>query len=127
MAYGETLWCPGIPGAGKTTLFAVTVHHLQETFDESKVAILFAYCDYQDRPNQSADNMMLCLWRQLMRKRQLSEAECEHLETQYLKRELLPTSGDLIKMLSDEFARYKSHDGKIGSLIRCHTSHGSGQ
>jgi Cdc6-like AAA superfamily ATPase len=103
---GQTLWCPGIPGAGKTILLAIAVSYLQEKFFKSDEVVLFAFCDYKDRPNQSAENMILSLWRQLMQKRVLSEVECENLETTYIKRGVIPTTDAVVKMLSDEMAKY---------------------
>ncbi|KAJ5297504.1 hypothetical protein N7508_007753 [Penicillium antarcticum] len=103
---GKTLWCPGIPGAGKTTLFAIAVNYLQERFYKKEDAILFAFCDYKDRLNQTAHNILLSLWRQLMQNRILTEAECERLETTYLKRAVIPTTDTVLNMLSDEMSKY---------------------
>jgi Cdc6-like AAA superfamily ATPase len=103
---GQDLWCPGIPGAGKTILLAVAVNYLQETFFKPDEVVLFVFCDYKDRPNQSAENMILSLWRQLMQKRVLNEIECEYFETTYIKRGVLPTTDELVKLLSDEISKY---------------------
>jgi Cdc6-like AAA superfamily ATPase len=103
---GKTLWCPGIPGAGKTTLFAIAVNYLQERFHKKEDAILFAFCDYKDRLNQTAHNILLSLWRQLMQNRILTEAECERLEAAYVKRAVLPTTDTVLNMLSDELSKY---------------------
>ncbi|KAJ5567232.1 hypothetical protein N7535_006538 [Penicillium sp. DV-2018c] len=103
---GQTLWCPGIPGAGKTILLAVAVNYLQERFFKQNDAVLFAFCDYKDRSSQTAENILLSLWRQLMQRRVLSEVECESLETTYLNRGVAPTTDALVKMLSDEMSKY---------------------
>ncbi|CAG8400414.1 unnamed protein product [Penicillium salamii] len=103
---GQRLWCPGIPGAGKTVLLAVAINHLQERFFKPDEVVLFAFCDYKDQQNQSAENILLSLWRQLMQKRVLGELECEYLETTYLKRGVFPTTDALVKLLSDEISKY---------------------
>lgn len=105
-AEGQTLWCPGIPGAGKTILLALAINHLQQRLTKSDEAVLFAFCDYKDRGSQSAESILLSLWRQLMQKRILSEVECENLEATYLKRGVSPTTDVLVKMISDEASKY---------------------
>ena len=118
---GQNLWCPGIPGAGKTILLAVAVNYLQEKFFKKGEVVLFAFCDYKERTNQSAANMVLSLWRQLMQKRVLSEVECENLETTYLKRGVLPTTEALIKMFSDEIGKYSRVFILLDALDELHT------
>ncbi|CAG8217276.1 unnamed protein product [Penicillium olsonii] len=103
---GQRLWCSGIPGAGKTVLLAIAINHLQERFFKPDEVVLFAFCDHRDRENQSAENIMLSLWRQLMQKRVLGELECEYLETTYSKRGVYPTTDALVKLLSDELSKY---------------------
>jgi hypothetical protein len=103
---GQTLWCPGIPGAGKTILLAVAVNYLQERFFKQNDAVLFAFCDYKNRSSQTAENILLSLWRQLMQRRVLSEVECESLEATYLKRGVAPTTDALVKLLSNEMSKY---------------------
>ncbi|KAJ5318775.1 uncharacterized protein N7506_011479 [Penicillium brevicompactum] len=103
---GQSLWCPGIPGAGKTVLLAVAVNYLQETYFKSDEVVLFAFCDYKDQANQSAENIILSLWRQLMQRRVLGELECEYFETTYLKRGVFPTTDALVKLFSDEISKY---------------------
>ncbi|KAJ5779346.1 hypothetical protein N7457_007066 [Penicillium paradoxum] len=103
---GQTLWCPGIPGAGKTILLAVAINYLQQRVSKQDEAVLFAFCDYKDRANQNAENVLLSLWRQLMQKRILSEVECESLEATYIKRGVAPTTDVLVKMISDEASKY---------------------
>lgn len=62
-----TLFCPGIPGAGKTTTVAAAVHHLQEhTQAHSDVAVLYLYCDDQLRDSASAAGFIRCLLKQLL-------------------------------------------------------------
>lgn len=41
-----------------------------------------------------------------MQHRVLSDAECEQLETTYIKRGVSPTADALVKMLSDELSKY---------------------
>lgn len=45
---GLTLYCPGIPGAGKTFTAAMVIEKLQQMAnDQSSIALSFAFCDYK--------------------------------------------------------------------------------
>ncbi|KAK8925489.1 Ankyrin repeat domain-containing protein 50 [Metarhizium anisopliae] len=60
----QTLFCPGIPGAGKTTLTSVVVDYLQEKFrDQQNIAIAYIYFQYN--VEQTVDDVLLNLLKQL--------------------------------------------------------------
>ena len=64
-----TLWCPGIPGAGKTVTSSIVVNHLQTKFKDSKVAVACLFCNYKDRQEQTAEGFMANLLKQLIQDR----------------------------------------------------------
>ncbi|KAI9773768.1 MAG: hypothetical protein M1839_002001 [Geoglossum umbratile] len=61
----NVLWCPGIPGAGKTVLVSVIVDFLEQTFRQQNVAVAYIYGNYKEQ-NQTAVNLIGCLLRQLV-------------------------------------------------------------
>ena len=61
----STLWCPGIPGAGKTHLAAIVYDHLSNVPD---TLTLVLYCGYVDPPDQTRDNFLRMLIRQIIQK-----------------------------------------------------------
>lgn len=69
---GKTLWCPGIPGAGKTVLASVIIDHLEETFAGDNVGIAFAYCSYNDQ-DQKVTNLIASLLQQLVSSSRVSK------------------------------------------------------
>ena len=51
----QTLFCPGIPGAGKTIITAVVVNDLATRFaDDLDIGIAYIYCDFRRRDEQKA-------------------------------------------------------------------------
>jgi Cdc6-like AAA superfamily ATPase len=64
---GNTMYCPGMPGAGKTLLTAVVVEELNSRFqgDES-VAVTYLYCNFRRQHEQRADDLLSSLLRQLI-------------------------------------------------------------
>jgi Cdc6-like AAA superfamily ATPase len=66
---GQTLFCPGIPGTGKTYISCAVIDHLRHEFiDESDVGVAFVYLNYQPKQGQSAREVLSCLLRQLIQK-----------------------------------------------------------
>jgi hypothetical protein len=66
-----TLFCPGIPGAGKTMISAIIIHHLESEFmDDPDVGIAYIYCTYQaKREEQKPNILVLSLVKQLLQQR----------------------------------------------------------
>lgn len=62
----ETLWCPGIPGAGKTFLSSIVIDHLQTIFKDENIAVVCLFCNYQEQDEQTAVGLMASLLKQLV-------------------------------------------------------------
>jgi Cdc6-like AAA superfamily ATPase len=54
----STLYCPGIPGSGKTIMSAVVVNHLLTSYrDEPSIGIAYVYCNYGLQEEQTLENI----------------------------------------------------------------------
>lgn len=62
---GKTLFCRGIPGAGKTMTTAIVVDYLL-TKQETHTLTAFVYCTYQDQDHQSHDQIIASILRSLV-------------------------------------------------------------
>ena len=66
----ETLFCPGIPGAGKTILTAIIIDDLTMRFQsEADIGIAYLYCNFRRQDEQKADDLLASLLKQLSQKR----------------------------------------------------------
>ena len=61
----KRLYCPGIPGAGKTVLASVIIDHLEKTFENNNVGIAYVYCAYNDS-SQTTTNLIASLLHQFI-------------------------------------------------------------
>ncbi|KAK6515976.1 hypothetical protein TWF281_004566 [Arthrobotrys megalospora] len=60
------LFCPGIPGAGKTVITSIVVNDLRTRFsDDSTTAIAYIYCNFNRRVEQATDCLLANLLKQL--------------------------------------------------------------
>ncbi|KAH6877111.1 ankyrin repeat-containing domain protein, partial [Thelonectria olida] len=62
----QTLFCPGIPGAGKTILTSIVIDNIMAKFrNDSTTGIAFVYCNFQRRDDQKFDDLLASLLKQL--------------------------------------------------------------
>ena len=59
------LFCPGDPGAGKTVMLSLAVDHLMAKFPTQGVAIVFAFCRYNEPDARTGAFIIASLTRQL--------------------------------------------------------------
>ncbi|KFY18089.1 hypothetical protein V492_00159 [Pseudogymnoascus sp. VKM F-4246] len=66
---GKTLFCPGMPGAGKTILTSVVVDELKTRFqDDKSVGIAYLYCNFRRQHEQTAKDLLGSLLKQLIQR-----------------------------------------------------------
>ncbi|KAJ7249840.1 ankyrin repeat-containing domain protein [Mycena rebaudengoi] len=63
---GGTLWCYGMPGAGKTVLSAIITEYLRRQFPIGNIGVACAYLNHKETEIQSPENILAGLWRQLI-------------------------------------------------------------
>ncbi|KAJ6530005.1 ankyrin repeat-containing domain protein [Mycena vulgaris] len=65
-AAGTTLWCHGMPGAGKTVLASLVVNHLEHRAQEENIGVACMYLNHKEIETHTPRNLLGCLWRQLV-------------------------------------------------------------
>lgn len=62
----QKLFCPGIPGAGKTILTAIVIDNLHtQSLDDPSVGVAYYYCNFKRQEEQTAVKILSCLLKQL--------------------------------------------------------------
>src|SRR5579862_1194027 len=62
----QTLFCPGIPGAGKTILTSTVVNDLYNRFyNDTAVGIAYIYCNFRSKEKQKINDLLASLLKQL--------------------------------------------------------------
>ncbi|KIW12585.1 hypothetical protein PV08_09863 [Exophiala spinifera] len=120
---GGTMWCPGIPGAGKTLMSSIVVNDLRDRFDAVPgVGIAAIYCNYKERLEQTAVNLLSGLWLQLAQgSGQLSD-DVKSLYRKHVDRNTLPTLAEVEMVVSKEVGRYQKVFVVVDALDECHWS-----
>ncbi|KAF5616930.1 ankyrin protein [Fusarium sp. NRRL 25303] len=60
----QTLYCPGIPGAGKTILTSLVIDHLQTQYQSEDFRVGYIFCNFSRRDEQTPRNLLATLLRQ---------------------------------------------------------------
>jgi Cdc6-like AAA superfamily ATPase len=63
----QTLFCPGIPGAGKTILTSIVIEELTVRFsNDPSIGITYIYCNFRRQDEQKIDDLLASLLKQLV-------------------------------------------------------------
>ena len=102
----STLWCPGIPGAGKTFLSSICVQHLRDTHAEQNCLVLVAYCSYDEVQTQSVDSILSGLLKEAI---QITRSINQQMLASFQKhrhQETRPTCAELLAHLHNIFTPF---------------------
>ncbi|KAH8427472.1 uncharacterized protein LDX57_005185 [Aspergillus melleus] len=100
------LFCPGIPGAGKTFLSSVVVHELDSECDASNAAVLMLYCKWDDSLSKSIDALLGSLLKQATHKHGIILQEMAEPYYRHSSAGTKPTREEALSMLTAELRRF---------------------
>lgn len=100
------MWCPGIPGAGKTFLASIVIEKLRELHRGQNVAIFMLYCNYNDPETQSVQPLIASLLKQDIQQRSVVDKRLGELHEAHYKRETRPTLEELKDLLDTAISNY---------------------
>jgi hypothetical protein len=115
---GRTLFCQGMPGAGKTLMMSTVVEYLNSQHGkDTEVGIAYLYCDFTQNRDQAAQRLLANLLRQLTEK---SGAMPEELVAMYERHKSgLPPLRDLTTLFHAVAKRYSRTFILIDGLDEC--------
>jgi Cdc6-like AAA superfamily ATPase len=119
-----TLFCPGIPGAGKTMLTSIVVDDLQNRFDnDSSVSMAYLYCEFRRQTEQTVENLLSSILRQLAQD-QPSLPECVRSLHAVLKNRMRPSLRQLSNSLQTLVKSLRRVFIVVDALDECQLSDG---
>lgn len=122
---GKTLFCPGIPGTGKTTLTAIVVDHLLNSYTgEPSVGRPYIYCNFRRQDEQKLDDLLSNLLKQLSdAQHSIPDATRELYERHQPKRKR-PPADELLLALQSVASSYTRTFVIVDALDECQISDG---
>ena len=103
-----TLFCPGIPGAGKTMVAAIAIDYLLKLVQSSSHphGVAYVYCNYKAQEEQDASRMLAAILKQLVQTRPSIIGPVEQLHQQHANRGTRPVLNEISSALQDVLAHY---------------------
>lgn len=106
---GQTLFCPGIPGAGKTILSSIVIDDLESRFSaDLTTVVIYIYCNFKRQTEQKLDHLMSSLLKQLARNSPSLPPVLYELREKHAKNQTRPTLEEIstaLRIVTTTFAR----------------------
>lgn len=121
----QTLFCPGIPGAGKTITTAIVIDDLYSRFhSDPSVGIAYIYCNFRRRDEQKVEDLVASLLKQLSQGRSTLPDSVKDLYYQHKDKRSRPSFGEISRVLRSVVATYSRVFIIVDALDECQNSDG---
>lgn len=117
----KTLFCPGIPGAGKTILTSVVINHIEEQSRcDITVGVAYIYCNFQNK--HGAEDMIQSLLKQLSQGQPSLPKAVKDLYERHRPKQTRPWLQEISKTLKSVVAIYSKVFIIVDALDECQAS-----
>ncbi|KAG4439905.1 hypothetical protein IFR05_004629 [Cadophora sp. M221] len=121
----QTLFCPGIPGAGKTILTSVVVDKLTSMVsNDSTIGIAYIYCNFRRQNEQNIDGLLRSLLKQLVEGQPSLPGSVRDLYDLHQKKRTQPSLDEISRSLRAVVGLYSRAFIIIDALDECQTADG---
>ncbi|KAJ7154140.1 ankyrin repeat-containing domain protein [Mycena filopes] len=103
----RTVWCRGMPGAGKTVLASMVVENLRASSVNQNVGVAVIYLNHKETEIQTPANLLAALWRQLVVGKPLAPA-VHRLYAKHREQRTQPSLEDLHSILSSTISEHSA-------------------
>lgn len=117
------LFCPGIPGAGKTILTAIVVNDLQNKFQHD-ASIGIAYIYFNFRKQENVEDVLASLLKQLIQGQSSLPDSVRAVYSFHRNKQTRPTFDEILKVLQSVAATYRRLFIIVDALDECQVSNG---
>jgi hypothetical protein len=119
----ETLFCPGIPGAGKTILTSVVINYLtRRTSEDRSIGVAYVYCNFQRKGEQTADKLLSSLLKQLSERLPTIPGEVSDLYNRHKTDRTRPSLEEISHTLYPVTVKYSRVFILVDALDECRES-----
>jgi len=120
---GQTFFCPGIPGAGKTILTSIVIENLHTRFqDDPSVGIAYLYCNFRRQDEQKSDDLLAGLLKQLAQRQSFLPGSVKSLHDSHKKKRTRPSLDEVSTTLGSVATIYSRVFVIVDALDECQVS-----
>jgi hypothetical protein len=116
----QTLFCPGIPGTGKTIITSIIVEHLWTKFqNDINIGIAYVYCNYTRQQEQKSLDLLASLLKQLVQKQPSMPESIKNLYEHCNREQTRPSLEEISEVFHSVVANYSRVFIIIDALDEC--------
>ncbi|KAI9854336.1 MAG: hypothetical protein M1813_001290 [Trichoglossum hirsutum] len=121
----QTLYCPGIPGAGKTILTSIVVDDLiRRPQNNPNIGIAYLYCNFRQQEEQKAEDLLASLLKQLSQGQSSLPDSVRALYAQHKQKRTRPLFDEIARALQFVATIYSRVFIVIDALDECQVTDG---
>ncbi|KAF4956485.1 hypothetical protein FSARC_11555 [Fusarium sarcochroum] len=121
----QTLFCPGIPGAGKTIITSLVIDELYTRRQKDpSIGFAYLYCDFRRQDEQDIISLLASLLKQLSQTQDPLPEEVQHLYAEYKNRQKRPSPSELVEALKKAIGRHSQVYIIVDALDECPVAEG---
>ncbi|KAJ7573206.1 hypothetical protein C8J56DRAFT_840580 [Mycena floridula] len=113
------LWCCGDPGVGKTILASVIINHLQRLVATPEDVIIYIYCEYNQKVDQTSTMLLGSILKQLVERRSAISQHLLSLYKTHSSCKTMPTFSELMDAIRTELQSYTRAYLIVDALDEC--------
>jgi Cdc6-like AAA superfamily ATPase len=119
------LFCPGIPGAGKTILTSIVVENLHTRFQKDlSVGVAYLYCNFRRQDEQKAEDLLVNLLKQLAQGRPHMPDSVKSIRDSHKDKRTRPSFDEISEALQSVVVLYSRIFIIVDALDECQASNG---
>jgi len=132
----KTLFCPGIPGAGKTIITSIVIEYLFDKFrhcdiqgdsdtqdrsiqNDGRIGIAYLYCNFRQQEEQKAEELLASLLKQLAQEHSAILPTVKDLYNRHKMKQTRPSFDEISKALQSVAVVYSTVFIVIDALDEC--------
>lgn len=121
----KTLFCPGMPGAGKTILTSIIIEDLESKLcNDTTAAVVYVYCNFNRKDEQSAEHLLSSLLKQLAQSQSSLPTGLQKLYDKHKKKQTRPSFDEISRCFQSVASGMSRVFIIIDALDECQTSSG---
>jgi hypothetical protein len=122
---GQTLYSPGIPGAGKTIITAIVIDDIYTRYQcDISIGIAYLYCDFRRQQEQKTEDLLASLLKQLAQKQSSVPDSVQALFEQYENQPKRPSIDEITNVLRSVSTFYSKLFIIVDALDECQVTDG---
>ena len=124
-AKGQTLFCPGIPGAGKTILTATVIDDITTRFcTDPNIGVAYLYCNFQRKDKQQVHDLLASLVKQLSLPATSQLEAVKGIYYQHTRSRTRPSVTEVSQLLKSVAMQYSTVYIIVDGLDECQVENG---